>query len=291
VRVAGTSRTYQDIDGWFGRIDHDLFRAILGRQADTPPGDLVEIGAYRGKSAVVIGDYVRPGEQFVVVDTFGDPELLGIAEADSERTQGRNYFTSLSRSQFEQNYLSIHEALPKVVQALSSDVVDHVAPGAARFIHIDGSHQYEDVAVDCRSAKLLLRSDGVVAFDDWRKPACPGVAAAIWDSALHDGLIPVALSAQKLYGVHGDPEPLRTAVRDMVAAQPQGLRVKEIDLFGRTVMLVVKKKRRRGATGPSARVRPEEPASVEAGDHTLRRLLTDNAATAAVAGWARGRRS
>jgi hypothetical protein len=48
---------------------------------------------------------------------------------------------------------------------------------------------------------------------------------------------------------------------------------------------------RRYAPGPTPRVRPEEPASVEAGDHTLRRLLTDNAATAAVAGWARGRRS
>jgi len=232
------TRTYRDIEGWFGWVDHALFRGILESQRATPPGDLVEIGAFKGKSAVVIGDYVRPDEKFVVVDTFGDPELLGIADENAQRTKGRNYFRRLSRDQFEQNYLSIHESLPTVLQALSTEVVNHVEPGAARFVHVDGSHQYEDVADDCRSVKRLLRGDGVVVFDDWRKPDCPGVAAAIWDSALHDGLIPVALSSQKLYGVHGDSAPLMAAVRDVVGAHPERLRLKEIELFGRTVLFI-----------------------------------------------------
>jgi SAM-dependent methyltransferase len=236
--MASQTRTYRDIDGWFGWTDHALFRGILDRQRDSPAGDLVEIGAFKGKSAVVIGDYLRSDEQFVVVDTFGDPDLLGIADADAERTTGRNYFTRLTRGQFEENYLSIHDSLPTVVQALSIDVAKHVAPGSARFIHVDGSHQYEDVAEDCRSVKQLLRGDGVVVFDDWRKPDCPGVAAAIWDSALHDGLIPVALSSAKLYGVHGDPGPLMAAVRGVAAAHPQKLRTKEIELFGRPVLFV-----------------------------------------------------
>jgi SAM-dependent methyltransferase len=291
VRMTSGSRTYRDIDGWFSWTDHAMFRGILEAQRTSPGGDLVEIGAFKGKSAVVIGDYLRPEEQFVVVDTFGDPDLLGIADESSERTQGRNYFTSLSRSQFEKNYLSIHDALPTVVQALSTDVVNHVTSGAARFIHVDGSHQYEDVADDCRSVKKLLRSDGVVVFDDWRKPACPGVAAAIWDSALHDGLIPVALTPQKLYGVHGDPEPLTAAVRALVAAHPQALRIKEIDLFGRTVLLVTKTKRRRKPAPASTQ--HLRTGSVAAGSRSgqLRRTLTHNPATSAVARWVRSRRS
>jgi SAM-dependent methyltransferase len=236
--MATATRTYRDIEGWFTWLDQALFRGILQSQHQTPPGDLVEIGAFKGKSAVVIGDYVRPGEQFVVVDTFGDAELLGIADANAVRTKGRHYFTRLTRDEFERNYLSIHEQLPTVVQALSTAVADHVKAGAARFIHVDGSHQYEDVADDCRSVKRLLRGDGVVVFDDWRKPDCPGVAAAIWDSALHDGLIPVALSSAKLYGVHGDPGPLMAAVRGVAAAHPQKLRTKEIELFGRPVLFV-----------------------------------------------------
>jgi SAM-dependent methyltransferase len=285
------SRTYRDIDGWFSWTDHAMFRGILEAQRTSPGGDLVEIGAFKGKSAVVIGDYLRPDEQFVVVDTFGDPELLGIAEESSERTQGRNYFTNLSRTQFEENYLSIHESLPTVVQALSTDVVNHVTSGAARFIHVDGSHQYEDVADDCRSVKKLLRSDGVVVFDDWRKPACPGVAAAIWDSALHDGLIPVALTPQKLYGVHGDPEPLLAAVRALVAARPQALRIKEVDLFGRPVLLVTKTKGRRKPAPASAPQHRPLAAATSSRSSGLRRAFIRNPATSAVARWARSRRA
>jgi hypothetical protein len=283
--------TYRDIDGWFNWTDYALFRGVLDGQRESPAGDLVEIGAFQGKSAVVIGDYVRPEEQFVVIDTFGDPELLGIADETSERTRGRNYFTSLTRGQFEENYLSIHDELPKVVQALSSDIVNHVAPGAARFIHVDGSHQYEDVAVDCRSVKQLLRPDGVVAFDDWRKSACPGVAAAIWDSALHDGLIPVALTPRKLYGVHGDPDPLMAAVRAVAAAHPQALRVKEIELFGRPVLSVSKGKRRRQSPQRGTpRGRPA-PAPAGHGRPTWRRFLVANVAPPAVTRWARSRRA
>jgi hypothetical protein len=255
-------KSYEDIDGWFSRIDHTLFRAILDGQRESPAGDLVEIGVYQGKSAVVIGDYLRPEEQFVVIDTFGDSELLGIADEDAERTPGRNYFTYITREPFEKNYLSIHDELPTVVQALSSDIVNHVAPGAARFIHVDGSHQYEDVAVDCRSAKQLLRADGVVVFDDWRKVDCPGVAAAIWDSALHDGLIPVAFSPRKLYAVHGDPEPLLTTVREAVTSRPENLALKEIELFGRTALSVTA---RGGAPpAPPARVWPAIRRRLEA---------------------------
>jgi hypothetical protein len=285
------SRTYRDIDGWFSWTDHAMFRGILDHQRESPAGDLVEIGAFKGKSAVVIGDYLRPEEQFVVIDTFGDAGLLGIAEEGADRTQGRNYFTSLSRTQFEENYLSLHDALPNVVQALSSDIVKHVAPGAARFIHVDGSHQYEDVAEDCRSVKQLLRNDGVVVFDDWRKPACPGVAAAIWDSALHDGLVPVALTPQKLYGVHGDAEPLMTAVREVVAAHPQALRLKEIDLFGRTVLSVSKTRRPRKTPPASAPHRRPVSASTRPGGSTLRRFLAENVVPPAVTRKARSRRS
>jgi hypothetical protein len=197
---------------------------------------------------VVIGEYLRPEEHFVVIDTVGDTELLGIAGLADERTPGRNYFTDLTREPFEKNYLSVHDELPTVVQALSSDIVHHVAPGAARFIHVDGSHQYEDVAVDCRSVKQLLRGDGVVVFDDWRKIDCPGVAAAIWDSALHDGLVPVAFSPRKLYGVHGDPEPLLATVREVVANRPENLALKEIELFGRTALSVTARARARSGS-------------------------------------------
>src|SRR5690349_23305480 len=66
-----------EIPGWFRWVDQQLFRSILADQADGAPGDVVELGTYLGKSAVLIGEYVRPTERFVAVDLFGRTDLLG----------------------------------------------------------------------------------------------------------------------------------------------------------------------------------------------------------------------
>lgn len=51
-----------------------MFDALLRVQSFGPPGDIVELGAYLGESAVVLGDHLRAGDRFVVVDLFGtDP--------------------------------------------------------------------------------------------------------------------------------------------------------------------------------------------------------------------------
>ena len=51
------------IPGWFSPTDQRLFEHVLGRQDEEPPGVLVELGAYLGKSAVVVGQHLRDGEE------------------------------------------------------------------------------------------------------------------------------------------------------------------------------------------------------------------------------------
>lgn len=230
-------KTFRDIQGWFGEADYRIFSAFLASQEDTPPGDLVEIGAFMGKSAVVIGDYLRDGEQFVVVDIFGDESLLASSdEGEQNRLENRRSYPRLTRERFEANYLSVHPRLPVVVQASSAEVVDHVRRSGARFIHVDGSHLYAGVAADCSSVKQLLRPGGVVAFDDWRNAKCPGVAAAVWEAVVSDGLVPVATTRQKLYGVYSGAEAAVETVRAMVAADPAWWIAEDHRIMGHTVV-------------------------------------------------------
>lgn len=214
--------SYADIPGWFGGIDHRIFRAILEGQADGPPGDLVELGAFMGRSAVVIGEYLRPDEQFVVVDLFGsDPSTLPRDGRPDGVAQLAKSWHGLSRRRFESHYLALHDRLPVVVQGLTSEVVRHVAPGQARFVHVDASHLYDDVREDVRSSSLMLRSDGVVVFDDFRNARWPGVAAAVWEAVLNDGLVPFAVTRKKLYGVFGDPSDALQVMRSMQSRDGQ----------------------------------------------------------------------
>lgn len=206
-------RSWNDIPGWFPWLDHAAFTAVLEAQQGQP-GDLVELGAYLGKSAVVIGAHLQVGERFVVVDLFGTDELLGTDSSVSEnRHEVIGSYSNLTRDQFEANYAAVHAGvLPEIVHGLSSSVVDHVGPDTCRFVHIDASHLYDQVCIDIENTRSILKPGGVVVFDDFRSGHTPGVAAAVWDAVLHGGLIPFAITPQKLYAVYDDPAPYLSAI-------------------------------------------------------------------------------
>jgi hypothetical protein len=59
------------VPGWFLEVDAHVFVGMDSVQrARGIHGDLLEIGVYYGKSAILLGYCVRPGEHLVVCDVF-----------------------------------------------------------------------------------------------------------------------------------------------------------------------------------------------------------------------------
>jgi len=230
-----TIRGYSDIPGWFWWIDRQLFATVLEAQAGSDPGVLVELGSYLGKSAVIIGNHVRAGERFVVLDLFGRTDLLSDTATDrANRTEAERSYPTLNRRTFERNYLALHDQLPEIIEAPSTAIVEAVEPDTVRFLHIDASHLYAYVRQDARNARRLLRPDGVVVFDDWRGEHTPGVTAAVFESVFGDGLVPFALTPTKFYGTFGDPEPYLGAVRELIRTDDR-VWGEEQEILGRPV--------------------------------------------------------
>lgn len=193
-------RAIARIPGWVTSTDRSLILEFLAASGDiVGKGDLAEIGVYMGKSAALIGTSVRPDEEFIVLDLFGSS-----ADDTTNAAENAEQYVALSRERFEAHYLTVHKSLPTVVQAASTAFGDHVRPASLRFIHVDGSHLYDHVAADVRSAQTALSANGVVVFDDIRTEHTPGVSAAVWQAVTGSGLIPIALSSRKLYGTWGD---------------------------------------------------------------------------------------
>ena len=207
--------TFDDIPGWFMPIDQAAFSWILGFQNRVEPeGALVELGVFKGKSAVVMGNFLRPGEVFTACDLFDDIETSQAADDNEKRffkTQ------SLTQDAFEANYLAFHAELPRIVKGPTAEVTRHVAPDTARFVHIDAGHTYDLVREDTASARVMLRDNGVVVFDDYRKAGTMGTAAAVWEAILNEGLKPIVNTEFKLYATWGDPAPLQAEVRRCAA--------------------------------------------------------------------------
>jgi predicted O-methyltransferase YrrM len=229
-------RSYEDIRGWFYWEDTVLFRDILGAQ--TAPGTLVELGAFLGKSAALIGHYQADGDRFVVVDLFG-AEVGDDANSAENQLSYSTVEAESFRQQFESNYLALHPELPEVFQALSTEVAAHVEPGSVRFAHIDASHLYAQVAEDLQVMRPLMQPDGVIVFDDFRAVHTPGVAAAVWEGVVSHGLVPFALSPFKMYATWGDPTSHVERARRLGHAEPE-MDVTELVILGHDVIRLEK---------------------------------------------------
>lgn len=202
-------RTLDEVPGWFPITDQELFSWFLaGPEGAASRGDLLELGCYLGKSAILLGRHLRPDETLTVCDLFESP-----APTAANENEVKGSYASLTRAGFTRNYLAFHERPPRIVQAPTSAVLDHVRPGTCRFVHVDASHLYEHVRCDIGTARAVLAPGGVVVLDDYRAEHTPGVAAAAWEAVFTRGLRPVCVTGQKLYGTWDDPAPLRDALR------------------------------------------------------------------------------
>ncbi|MFE6063645.1 class I SAM-dependent methyltransferase [Streptomyces sp. NPDC056431] len=223
-----------EVEGWFFAADRYLFDWLLSHQRDHGPrGDLLELGVYKGKSAIVLGHHVAEDERFTVCDLFDADE----APDASTATEMRVYYPTLTRQVFEANYLRFHRRLPTVVQGSSAEITAHVPARSCRFVHIDASHLYHHVRADIATARELLTEDGVVSLDDFRSPHTPGVAAATWEAVLTTGLKPVVLTESKLYGTWGSADALRDSLAAHLTNHPTLWGVTE-EVAGHTLLRV-----------------------------------------------------
>lgn len=198
-------RALDEIPGWFPRIDQRMFCWFLERQERLDVvGDLLELGVYHGKSAVLIGYYRCEGQVFTVCDLF-DTAASDAANDKEMRTE----YANLARDAFEKNYLAFHDQLPEIIAEPSALILQHVKPGSCRFVHVDASHLYNHVHRDIAAARTVLLPGGIAVCDDYRAEHTPGVAAAVWEAVAKTGLNPICVTPQKLYGTWDDPSAIQ----------------------------------------------------------------------------------
>ena len=183
------------IPGWLSFHDAAVLDGILSHQSeDGTKGNLLEIGVYAGKSAVLLGHHLKPKEEFHVCDIFGEP-------TDSRNTDEiLQSYRNLSRVRFEENCNKFIGELPIIHECLSLELPRILEHNKFRLIHIDGSHLYEHVVKDLEFATSAIdRRRGIIAVDDFRAQHTVGVAIAVWKSILTGTLIPLVITPAKIY--------------------------------------------------------------------------------------------
>jgi hypothetical protein len=122
-------------------------------------GDFLEVGVYRGKSAVLGTLYMRPAERSVFVD-------LAIPEDTRNLILGvkREGTTFLERRSCD----------------LLAEPALREAPNSFRWCHIDGDHTGYSTLQDLGTAAYLTNERGIICVDDFFNIRYPQLTAAVY---------------------------------------------------------------------------------------------------------------
>jgi hypothetical protein len=225
---------WEDVPGFLDATDAALFVRLAEIQASGDiRGHLLEIGAWYGRSAIVLGFLKRQNEDLHVCDLFETPPPTA---AGRRELAGKGVpLEAPSRAQFEAAYEGVHGELPVVHQCASSMLsARELGSNQFRFIHIDGSHVYDAVLADIALARELAADGCIIVFDDFTNLGHLGVAAAVWPAVVRREVEPFACTHAKLYATVG--KHYAVAYRDAVEtfARERGDEVRRTDFPGAT---------------------------------------------------------
>jgi hypothetical protein len=149
------------LPGWFFRRSSAIWDCLLSFQgAEDIGGNLLEIGVWRGKSALLSAMHARSGELCL----FVDPVLHHKTEATLQAaTEGQCMFMhTLSNALHRSPLMSSHAR-------------------TFRWIHIDGEHSgttvYDDMTIGCQ----LLDEWGILVLDDFFSPIWPQITKSAFE--------------------------------------------------------------------------------------------------------------
>ena len=135
------------------------------------PTKILEVGSYEGASACYLIDKLASYEEIEIhcIDTWEggvEHQLGGLAEVNMKSVESRflhntRYAIQNSNKNVD---LHIHKGYSDVIMAqmLSQGKQDYFD-----FVYIDGSHQAPDVLCDAVLGFKLLKTGGVIVFDDY----------------------------------------------------------------------------------------------------------------------------
>lgn len=229
MKLAGADiyrERFSETPGWMHMQDLELFDKVLAAQLDWGiVGDLLEIGTYKGKSAIIMGMGLRFNEILIVNDLFGGHQ-------DRVSAEGLDAYEGLDLQEFKTNYRKWHERPPTIHACPSQELKGQIDAESCRFIHVDGGHAYQVVADDLSMVRHFAADHCVLVADDYRTDHTPGVAAALWGAASQGMIYPFGLSETKMYAAFdlSSYEFWEQATRDRLGPLYSGHRI-----FGRPV--------------------------------------------------------
>jgi hypothetical protein len=182
----------EDISGW--NSQHQWFDAVI---AEIQPNVVIDVGVWKGGSTIYLAELLRKNGvsgTVISVDTFLGSLEHWNRESDLHNMIRRRNGMPLLYDQFLSNVVRrgmTGYVVPLPQTSVTAALLLRRLGIRAGLIHIDASHEYDDVLKDSRVYWDLLEPGGYLIGDDYH-PYWPEVIRAADDFAAEKG---VSLSA------------------------------------------------------------------------------------------------
>jgi O-methyltransferase len=161
----------------------DIYRCwelwTLLRQSRHVPGDIIEIGVWRGGTAAILGrarDVFAGDKQLYLCDTFSG--MVKTSDKDEHYTGGEHSETNTLLVQGALTLADVDDA--HILEGIFPDETGHFIPEEGRFAfcHIDVD-VYESAKDVLEYLWPRVSPNGIVVFDDFGFETCSGIAALV----------------------------------------------------------------------------------------------------------------
>ena len=179
------------VPGWLPLVDHILIEVIGNFQKTaTIQGPVLEIGCYKGKSAILLGKFLGASEELLLVDLF--------EKISTENVMDTPLYASLTQRILERN-LRLYQVDATVLNIDSQDIMENVSTRNFRLIHVDAGHTYGPVSKDLQSAISMIQDNGIIILDDYRNIIFPGMWLAFANFLLNNNASVLFATETKAY--------------------------------------------------------------------------------------------
>lgn len=166
-------KTWRDISGFFGYPS--IFERAIKHSSDN--SIFVEVGAWMGRSTCCMGELIKNSNKnikFYSIDTW---------EGSVEHTNAIEELSNKNTSLFEQYKNNIKscgvEDYVIPIQASSLEAVNQFEDESIDFLHIDASHDYQNVLDDISVWFPKVKPGGIISGDDYESVCWEGVVRAV----------------------------------------------------------------------------------------------------------------
>jgi predicted O-methyltransferase YrrM len=153
----------QSLKGWFNPESQAIWDCLLGWQESKKiAGNMMEIGVYHGKSALLMAHHASENETCLYVDPILNEQTCArLNSAHAGGPEKNEFIKAISEPLDHPQFLAKWQK-------------------SFRWFHIDGEHTGMAVATDLKIADALLHRQGILSLDDFLSPAYPQITQAVF---------------------------------------------------------------------------------------------------------------